>query len=184
MFEKDGRSRIFSRDCLEIKIKLAENDFLWAFINHFKSQGYGPQSANDAKRLRQATRVAGIINEKKLDLKKDKVLVLGDFNASADSASIAPLINMDGLKDVLSLKIQNPGDRWTYQYNNKKQQIDFMLVSEPLQNACTGVGIERRGMYDVAKFSGGAITAWPEVQDNGITASASDHGAIWATFDL
>lgn len=183
MFEKKGRSRIFSRDCLEVKIKLADNDFIYFFVNHFKSQGYGSQKENDAKRLGQAQRVLNIIKERKLNLQKDKVVVLGDFNAPPDSKSLSPLTDLEELKDVLALRIAKPEDRWTYHYDGN-QQIDFILVSKPLQMVCIGAGVERRGIFDVAKYSNGKVIAWPEVQDNGITASASDHGAVWAEFEL
>jgi endonuclease/exonuclease/phosphatase family metal-dependent hydrolase len=183
MFEKVGRSRIFSRDCLEVTIKLPGDDFLYVFVNHFKSQGYGSKKENDAKRLRQAQRVVDIIKERNHDLMKDKVVVLGDFNATPESKSLSPLMHMKELKDVLALKITKPEDRWTYHYN-ANQQLDFILISEPLQKACKQAGVERRGIFDVAKYSNGRVIAWPEVQDNGITASASDHGAVWAEFDL
>jgi endonuclease/exonuclease/phosphatase family metal-dependent hydrolase len=187
MFDRNGgRSRVFSRDCLELQVKLvdngSDNDIIYLFVNHFKSQGYGSKETNDKRRLRQVQKVYDIIKERELNLKKDKVVVLGDFNAPPDSSSLAPLLNLDELKDVLALKIANPEDRWTYHYD-KNQQIDYILVSEPLQKACIGAGVERRGIYDVAKYSNGKIIAWPEVQDNGFTASASDHGAVWAEFE-
>lgn len=187
MFDKDGgRSRIFSRDCLELKIKLADNDsdngIIYLFVNHFKSQGYGSKETNDKRRLRQVQKVYDIIKERELNLKKDKVVVLGDFNASPGNSSLSPLMNLDQLQDVLALKIAKPEDRWTYYYN-ENQQLDFILVSEPLQKACKSAGVERRGIFNVAKYSDRKVIAWPEVQDNGITASASDHGAVWAEFE-
>jgi endonuclease/exonuclease/phosphatase family metal-dependent hydrolase len=184
MFEKIGRSPIFSRDCLEVTIKLPGDDFLYVFVNHFKSQGYGSQEQNDAKRLRQAQRVLDIIiKERNYDLTKDKVVVLGDFNAPPESKSLSPLMNLKELRDVLALKIAKPEDRWTYHYDTN-QQLDFILVSKPLQNVCKQAGVERRGIFDAAKYSNGRVIAWPEVQNNGITASASDHAAVWAEFDL
>jgi len=183
MFEKDKRSPIFSRDCLEVTIKLPSDDFLYIFVNHFKSQGYGSQEQNDAKRLRQAKRVVDIIGERNHDLTKHKVVVLGDFNARPESKSLSPLMNLKGLRDVLALKIAKPEDRWTYHYDSN-QQLDYILVSEPLQKTCRQAGVESRGIFDVADYSNGEVIAWPEVQDNGVTASASDHGAVWAEFDL
>jgi predicted extracellular nuclease len=183
MFEKVGRSRIFSRDCLEVTIKLPGDDFLYVFVNHFKSQGYGSQKENDAKRLRQAQRVLDIIKERNLDLTKDKVVVLGDFNAPPESKSLSPLMNLKELRDVLALKIDKPEERWTYHYDTN-QQLDFILVSEPLQKACKQADVQRKGIFDVEQYSSEGETAWPEVQNNGITASASDHGAVWAEFDL
>ncbi len=189
MFEKPspaGRSRIFSRDCLEIKIKMAENDFIYFFVNHFKSQGYGSQEDNDKKRLAQTQRVADIIlKDRKLNLQMDKVVVIGDFNAPPNSPTLAPLININGLQDVLKLKILDEIKRVTYYYN-KWEQIDFILVSKPLQTKCIGAGVERKGIYDLAKhtkkFPEIKEDAWQEIQDKGPGASASDHGAVWAEF--
>ncbi len=182
MFDKKGKSRIFSRDCLEVKIKLAASDFIYFLVNHFKSQGYGLPKDNDARRLPQTQRVVDIIKERKLDLQKDKVVVLGDFNAPPESPSIAPLMNLEGLQDVLKLKIANKEDRWTYYWEKKRQQLDFILVSKPLQASCIGAGVERQGIYDLYKYSIKNEKAWPEVQNNGIGASASDHAAVWAEF--
>jgi endonuclease/exonuclease/phosphatase family metal-dependent hydrolase len=185
MFEKEGKSRIFSRDCLEVKVKLADNDFIYFFVNHFKSQGYGTQQENDAKRLRQTQRVAEIIQERGLNLSQDKVVVIGDFNAPPESPTVAPLINLPGLKDVLELKIASEIARATYYYN-KWEQIDFILVSKPLQDKCIGAGVERKGIYNLAKITQKYPEineeAWKEVQDAGAIAAASDHGAVWAEF--
>lgn len=187
MFEKQGRSRIFSRDCLEVKLKLAENDFIHLLVNHFKSQGYGAQEDNDTKRLKQAGRVADIIKERKYDLHRDKVVVLGDFNASPDNPSLKPLLNIKGLEDVLKLKIPGEKSRATYYYS-KWEQIDFILVSEPLQGKCIAAGVERKGIYDLAKKTKKhpeiKEDAWPEIQNAGPAAGASDHGAVWAEFSL
>ena len=182
MFEKKGKSRIFSRDCLEVKIKLAEKDFIYLYINHFKSQGYGTPQQNDAKRLAQTQRVAEIIKERGLNLQKEKVAVLGDFNASPDNPSLAPLLNLNGLKDVLALKIGDPKKRWTY-YSGRRQQIDFILISQPLQDKLVGCGIERQGIFNLHKCSLENEKAWDDVQNNGAWAQASDHGAVWAEFN-
>ena len=45
-------------------------------------------------------------------------------------------------------------------------------------------GLERRGIYDVHKYTNGTIKAWSVLQDNGYTAAASDHCAVWADFRL
>jgi endonuclease/exonuclease/phosphatase family metal-dependent hydrolase len=181
MFDKTGKLRIFSRDCLEVDIKPDSGDIIHFFVNHFKSQGYGTQAGNDAKRLSQTQRVAKILDERLLNLDNDKVVILGDFNAPPNSASLTPLLNVQGLEDVLKMKIPAEEDRWTYYYSTR-QQIDYMLVSKPLQSACNAAGIERRGIYNLQKISKGKEQAWQEIQDSGAIAAASDHGAVWAEF--
>jgi predicted extracellular nuclease len=178
--DRDGSSPIFSRDCLEVQIKLPNGKDLWVLLNHFKSKGYGVAAESNAKRRRQAERVAEILAEK-YDLSSDLVVVCGDFNDTPGSAPLAPLLGVAHLHDVLELTFQNPADRWTYRYQ-QNQQIDYLLVSEPLKDALQGAGVERRGIYEVDQFSGGAISAFPTV--TGKTSSASDHGAVWADFQL
>ena len=75
-------------------------------------------------------------------------------------------------------------DRWTYYYAKGKQRnaIDYLLVSDALRPLLRSAGIERRGMAGLSKLTGGA-----EVEFDGITSwrnAASDHGAVWADFDI
>jgi len=164
--------RVFSRDCPEYEIALPGGKTLWLLVNHFKSQGYGSQAGNDAKRLRQAERVRAILG--RFDLKKDLVAVAGDFNAKPGHASIAPLLATPHLRDVGDAPAFAGQPRWTY-YSGK-QQLDYLLVSAPLFAAIKAVGIERRGMV------GKGVTPFPEVTKE--ANAASDHAAVWAEIDL
>jgi endonuclease/exonuclease/phosphatase family metal-dependent hydrolase len=181
MYDKKGNKRIFSRDCLEIEVLISKSKVLYLLCNHFKSKGYGVTSESNAKRKSQAERVAKILKTE-YDLNNDLVVVAGDFNDTSDSAPLKPLMSVAGLKDVL--KMQFPGNvsqRWTYHYNSN-QQIDFMLISKPLQNAFVKAGVERRGIYNLSKFTGGAEKSFNTVTSK--ARQASDHGAVWADFNL
>ena len=68
--------------------------------------------------------------------------------------------------------------RWTY--GQGKQQIDYLLVSKPLFDCISAVGIERRGLYSKTDF-GGQFPHFPTVDE---TNYASDHAPVWAEFDL
>ncbi len=183
--DADADGTIFSRDCLELEVALPGNKKLWMLLNHFKSQGHGSKTENDARRLRQTERVAKIL--KRFDLKKDMVIVCGDFNdtledtASQPPKPLDPLI-MKNLYNVHKLKFSDVKDRWTYIFNNQGQQIDYMLISEPLKTAFKDAGFERGGIFGVDKFTKGAIKPFPGVTAE--TNSASDHAAIWAEFNL
>lgn len=170
---------IFSRDCLELEIGSDKGPVFHLLINHLKSKGYGVTEVSDAKRKKQATRVAEIL--KKYDLKKDYVIVAGDFNDTPDSDPLKPLLKVSGLHDVLGLKFTDPADRWTYNYK-KNQQIDYMLVSEPMKKAFNDAGVERRGIFGVEKFSKGTIQPFPTLTK--FTDGASDHAAVWAEFNI
>jgi predicted extracellular nuclease len=142
-------------------------------LNHFKSKGYGNQADNDAKRKRQAGRVREIL--KGYNLKKDLVVVCGDFNDTPDSQPIAPLHNVADLHDALALEFPNASDRWTYHYK-KNEQIDYLLISAALKKAFLRAGVERRGIYDVEKYTNGATKSFSSVTR--AEDAASDHAAV------
>jgi endonuclease/exonuclease/phosphatase family metal-dependent hydrolase len=169
------RERVFSRDCPEFEIELPDGRTLWLLGNHFKSQGYGIQTANNAKRKLQATRVRELLS--RFDLTRDLVVVAGDFNDSPNSAPLKPLLSTPNLSDVLKSPLQS-GPTWTY--HDGRQQIDYLLVSQPLFTSLKGVGIERRGLFHKTNF-GGKFPHFPEVTDE--ITQASDHAAVWAEFD-
>lgn len=182
IFDRDGRSRTFSRDCLEVEIPLADGRPLHLLLNHFKSQGYGDARANDHKRRRQAEAVARIIGERH-DLSRDLVAVLGDFNDSPQRAPqcLAPLLQLPGLSDVLALQFAIPDDRWTYHYR-RNEQIDYILVSDALKACFRQAGIERRGMHALADHTIAHEQPFPGVTS--ATNAASDHAAVWADFEF
>lgn len=181
LFDRVGNSRVFSRDCLEIECKVPNGPTLHVLVNHLKSKGYGAQAENDARRKQQAIRVAEILAG--YDLKNDYVIVAGDMNDTPDSAPLAPLVGVPDLYDVLALQFGGSlADRWTYWFSGAGQQIDFLLVSKPLKDRFVKAGVERRGIFKIEQKTGGAVTAFPEVTS--ATSAASDHGAVWADFNL
>lgn len=169
------RQSIFSRDCPEFEIELPDGRTLWLLGNHFKSQGYGAQSANDAKRKLQAQRVREIL--RRFDLTRDLVVVAGDLNGTPTSAPLKPLLTTPSLFDVLKSPLHR-GPSWTY--HDGRQQIDYLLVSQPLFEQIAAVGIERRGLFHKSNF-GGRFPHFPEVTDE--VTQASDHAAVWAEFE-
>lgn len=178
---KFSKSRIFSRDCLEVELALPRCHRLFVLINHFKSQGYGTQSSCNARRKAQADRVAAIL--RRYDLKRDLVVVAGDFNDQPQSAHLAGLLRAKNLVDVLAKQFADPRERWTYR---DKSQLDYILVSKPLADAMTAAGVERRGLFEADKLTSnlasGPIAAFPSVTSD--TNDASDHAAVWAEFRI
>jgi endonuclease/exonuclease/phosphatase family metal-dependent hydrolase len=175
-----GRTRIFSRDCLEVEV-VPDGDGapIYLLLNHLKSKGYGAQATNDARRRAQAALVAEILAG--YNLRRDRVVVCGDLNDTPGSAPLRPLLRTPDLHDVFDVAGVDPADRWTYHYR-RNEQIDYLLVSKPLRDRLAGAGVERRGMADVARHSGGAITPFDTV--TGSHNAASDHAAVWADFAL
>ena len=173
---KNGKE-IFSRDCPEMEVLLPDGRSLWVLLNHLKSKGYGKTSVSNTKRKRQASTIADIL--KGYDLKKDLVVVAGDLNDTPKSAPLKPLMAVRFLHDVLT--INPPADRWTYHYN-QNQQIDYVLVSDPMNDSLKQSGVYRRGMHKVKTYSTTGETPLPTV--TGKADSASDHGCVWADFEF
>lgn len=170
------RVPIFSRDCPEFEIGLPDGRSLWLLGNHFKSQGYGAQVANDAKRLSQAKRVRELLT--RFDLTRDLVAVAGDLNGTPTSAPLKPLLTTPGLFDVLKSPLHR---RPSWTYHDGRQQIDYLLVSQPLFDRLTAVGIERRGLFHKTGFKG-KFPHFSEVTSE--VTQASDHAAVWAEFEV
>lgn len=168
----DGKPyKIFSRDCAEYTVALDEGTEVHLLCNHFKSKGYGSQQTSNARRRRQAGRVAELLE--RYDLQTDYVVVAGDFNDTPESDPLSPLRSVPFLRDVLDWSGYS-GERGTY--HSGRQQIDYLLVSQPLFDAINEVGIERRGIFKRGNHS------FPEVTSK--ATQASDHACVWATFDL
>lgn len=186
IYAKSGRSQIFSRDCLEVETIIDDNTSIHFLINHFKSKGYDADGRSDFKRERQAKKVKEILNN--YDLDNDYVIVAGDLNDTPDSDPLKPLTRMNKLYDVLDLQFGNDmSKRWTYHYNDF-EQIDYLLVSKALKNKFIDAGVERGGMYNLNQLtthSNGAVEIEQQFESvTHWTNQASDHGAVWARFDL
>ncbi len=182
IFEFDSVGEVFSRDCLEVTFDLGGGKPLHVLQNHFKAKDRTP-TKSDAKRKRQATRVAEIL-ETRYNLKTDLVIVAGDLNDEPDSDPISPLAGADNLFNVHDLAGRPEADRWTYYYWSRKKfnSIDYILVSKGLKSCIAGSGIERRGIADLATITKGAEASFPEVDSWRV--SASDHAAVWAEISL
>ncbi len=180
IYDKVGASPIFSRDCPEYTIDV-EGTPVHVLVNHLKSKGYGDTKSNDAKRKKQASYIATTIL-KKYNLAKDYVVIVGDLNDTPRSKPLEPLLSTKNLFDVLELQFKDAmQERWTYHYKSF-EQIDYILVSKPFRNAFVEAGVERRGIFQLSK-----LTKDNEKEFNTVTSwrnAASDHGAVWATFEI
>jgi endonuclease/exonuclease/phosphatase family metal-dependent hydrolase len=173
---RDDKGYVFSRDCLEIEVRLGSRP-VFVLVNHFKAKDRFPIKS-DAKRKRQAEEVRRILT-KRYDLKTDHVIVLGDFNDEPENAPLRPLITTPNLLNVWDVVGRPDDDRWTYYFGGSKQfnKIDMILVSKALAAKVRGAGIERRGIADLEKITEGREKSFPEVTSWRV--SASDHAAVW-----
>lgn len=179
--DRDSKGKIFSRDCAEYEIALPGGKSLWVLINHFKSKGYGSQSASDAKRKRQAKRVREIY-EQHLAEGDEFVAVVGDLNEVPSNDPLSPLIGLGSTLRDISEHPQYDGQGFVGTHGNcaASGKLDYILLSPALYAKVDAAGIERRGMWGGAKG-----TLWPRFPEVGAAdEAASDHAALWVDLDV
>lgn len=176
----DDEGLVFSRDCPEYEIRTPGGHRLVVLMNHLKSKGYGRQSDNDARRRRQAERVAAIYRRLRGE-GVTYVAVLGDFNDTPDSGPLQPLLDGTDLRDVSEHPAFDDGGRpGTFGSCTAANRIDYVLMSPALFAKCTGGGIFRRGAW-----GGKNGTLWPHYDTLASAVdAASDHCAIYADLTL
>jgi hypothetical protein len=86
----DAQGAIFSRDCPEYTVTTPAGKRLILLVNHLKSKGFGSTSANNAKRLRQATRVAEIYTGLRKEGEKRIVVLALQRHPRLGAAPAAP----------------------------------------------------------------------------------------------
>lgn len=178
IFDRDEKGVIFSRDCPEYTISTPEGNLILVLVNHFKSKGYGDKGSSDAKRLRQAQRVAEIYND---HLKEyDYIVVMGDLNDTPASDPLAPLMSTS-LKDITEHpNFQSDGRPGTYANGTASNKIDYLLLSPALFERVTFGAIERRGVW-----GGTNGTLFPHIPEiTKLQEAASDHAALIADIDI
>lgn len=182
IFARDKIGTIFSRDCLEVELRLKKDRRLHVLVNHFKAKDRNKEES-DAKRRRQAAEVSRIL-QTRYNLKKDLVVVAGDLNDEPDSKPLAPLIRTPNLHNCFDLVDRPLDDRWTYYYGADRQYntIDYLFVSEALRKNVVDAGLERRGMWKLEELTGGKERPFKGIDDWKL--AASDHAAIWVDLDV
>ncbi|NTV00888.1 MAG: hypothetical protein HGA55_07195, partial [Methanoregulaceae archaeon] len=147
---------LFSRDCLEIDIKVdtGQGETLTLLINHFKSglesEAHVLKEAASL-RERQAEGVVEILRERFPGPAFDTALfaVIGDLNDDPDSEVLRPLTRESGLVDALE-RITDQRARWTYWLRKKNSVFpyDQILLSPRLDeiSQSSRPRIEKRGI--------------------------------------
>lgn len=178
--DTDAHGLVFSRDCPEYTISTPGGTRIVLLVNHLKSKGFGSTAGNNAKRLRQASRVAEIYTHLRQD-GETNIVVLGDFNDSPDSAQLQPLLGGTDLKDISQHPaFTSDGRPGTFGNGTKNNKFDYLLLSPNLFGKVQGGGIFRKGVW-----GGKNGTLWehyPEMKKQ--VDQASDHAAIYADINL
>lgn len=172
--DKDGDSRIFSRDCVEYEVTTPGGGSLLLMVNHFKSKRGG----GDARRKRQAEEVAKIYGKRRQE-GHDRIVIAGDLNDTPDSKTLEPLLATTDLKDAGDHDEFDWGDgKGTYEDGDR---IDYLLLSPALSKAVKRGGVNRRGIWKKSHL-GDDTKMLPTLTEE--KEAASDHAAIWVELDI
>ena len=178
-FDKNGSTKIFSRDCLEIEYTIG-GTILTLFVNHFKSM-LGGEAKTDNRRKMQAERVREIIKQKfGSNPGNENFIVMGDFNAAPTSKSLKPLLGEPWLENIIATRLPVE-EQWTHFFNKEKSvaQLDYLLVSKKIAkaNATTLPQIVRSGLCLNAKqYTGKRFDGIGKIKP-----AASDHCPVSIT---
>jgi endonuclease/exonuclease/phosphatase family metal-dependent hydrolase len=147
--DSHGR-RVFSRDCLEITLRIDSSTRITLFVNHLKSKwvrkvrGETDAELEERKKLAHRTRKAQAwavrrIVRRRFRANDDRALyaVIGDFNDTPKSPWLSPLTHGSAkLWDVVR-RHRPEDDCWTYYWRRKRRvtQVDAILGSRGFANA-------------------------------------------------
>jgi endonuclease/exonuclease/phosphatase family metal-dependent hydrolase len=179
--DKDGTGLIFSRDCAEYYIRTSQNNILLILLNHLKSKGFGSATESAKKRLRQASRIREIYDQRIQDGYKH-IAVVGDFNDFPTSDALKPLTGQGSpLVDIGDHQnFTNDGRKGTFKNGTNSEKIDYILMSPLLSKTVKGGAIERRGVW-----GGKNGTLFPHLDTmKSSSDAASDHAGLWAELDI
>jgi endonuclease/exonuclease/phosphatase family metal-dependent hydrolase len=176
--DTDAEGIVFSRDCAEYSVRAPSGKSLLLLINHLKSKGYGGTASSNAKRLRQATRIAEIYTRlRHTGLRR--IVVVGDFNDTPESAPLEPLLGGTDLKDISEHPLfTSDGRPGTFDTGRKGTKFDYLLFSPDLFDRVLGGGVWRMGVW-----GGKNGTLWPHYAEmKRQIDQGSDHAAVYADF--
>ncbi|MCX4766833.1 endonuclease/exonuclease/phosphatase family protein [Streptomyces sp. NBC_01275] len=130
---EEPTKQLFSRDCLEVDVRVSDATTITLFVQHFKSM-MGGREQTHGKRARQAARVMEIVAERFGDRPADQpFVVLGDFNDYLDEAtSIEDLVHWDQVENVVERLPED--EQWTHYFarEDEYKQLDYLLPSTSL----------------------------------------------------
>ena len=151
-YTRKGRSYLFSRDCLEVHIRVGRKT-VPIFVNHLKSM-IGGRAQTKARRASQCAGILAILKERfGKNFGQSDFVVLGDMNdymepGRQSESGIRDLLKSDQMENVVDRLPE--AERWTHFYSRSKEyrQLDYILVSKSLaeRNPSARPVIERRGM--------------------------------------
>ena len=147
-FLLDGRRFHVSRGFVEVEIQAAPNFNFTLIATHLKSRRPVPEGDEQELRLQEAKKLRAIVDEIFKTSPDAKLVVLGDFNDTKDSASTKEIIGRGKFKLTDTRPAERNGDNkpnpiaryeprnvtWTHYYGveDSYARIDYLLLSPAL----------------------------------------------------
>lgn len=119
-----------TRDILYASGVIASGDTLHVIVAHLPSRRGGERHSRPF-RMAAADRVAAVVDSIYNVSKDAKIIIAGDFNDYANSASVRMLCGKR-LKDISAEATGRNGAKGTYRYQGEWGSLDHILVSESL----------------------------------------------------
>ena len=119
-----------TRDILYASGVIASGDTLHVIVAHLPSRRGGERHSRPF-RMAAASRVAAVVDSIYNVSKDAKIIIAGDFNDYANSASVRMLCGKR-LKDISAETTGRNGAKGTYRYQGEWGSLDHILVSESL----------------------------------------------------
>ena len=148
-FLLDGRRFQVKRGFAEVDIRAATNFTFTLFVAHLKSHLTTPDADEAEERLGEAKILRGLIDARLAENPNAKLVVLGDFNDTKDSASTKEIIGHGKFKLTDTRPAERNGDTargeppyfeprnvaWTYYFgkNDTYSRMDFILLSPAMK---------------------------------------------------
>ena len=149
IFLLDGRRLEVKRGFAEVDIQAATNFIFTILVAHLKSHLTTPDADETEERLGEAKILRGIIDARLAKEPDAKLIVLGDFNDTKDSASTKEIVGRGKTKLFDTRPAERNGDNasgdppyfeprniaWTYHFGKSDtySRIDYILLSPAMQ---------------------------------------------------
>jgi endonuclease/exonuclease/phosphatase family metal-dependent hydrolase len=159
----DGSEQRFQRDLLAVTLEPEGGQPMQVWVVHLKSKRGDDDAASSIIRVAEATQIRKLLEAELAQDPQARILVTGDFNDTADSATIQTIVGAGptAMWSVMTDLGPNP-KLLTYNEGEFKSVIDFMLVTPAL-----------RQQYVKGSF---------RVPQGSIETTGSDHNPLVATF--
>lgn len=182
---REGRSALFSRDCLELDVQIGRKR-LTLFVQHYKSMMGGRAQTRERRRVQVEKTIEIIEARFGRRAGREPFVVLGDFNDymltdDEGAPAIGDLVDWNQVENVVERLPKE--EQWTHYFDDRDKytQLDYLLPSKALAEAnadppeIVRKGLPRRAeRYSGPRFKG--------VGEN--RPKASDHCPVIATLTL